>query len=103
MFPCKGDSPDDLICISELQFCDGVSDCPNGSDEPSSCLKGTNRNTIWCTLDLMYIIYLRIIYIPLIYAVAKIILQLFFIFVTDIKIYVFHLYGMIHMYSVIIA
>ena len=44
MFPCKGDSPDDLLCISELQFCDSVSDCPDGSDEPSGCMKGTIRN-----------------------------------------------------------
>ena len=27
-------------CISELQYCDGVSDCANGSDEPSDCSKG---------------------------------------------------------------
>ena len=39
-FPCK-DTEGSIVCLSELQFCDGTLDCGDGSDEPSDCLSGT--------------------------------------------------------------
>jgi hypothetical protein len=36
-FPCQ-DAAGNPQCISELQFCDGVSDCADGTDEPTDCL-----------------------------------------------------------------
>ena len=38
-FPCK-DTEGSIVCLSELQFCDGTLDCGDGSDEPSDCLSG---------------------------------------------------------------
>lgn len=40
-FPCE-DSQGNLLCVSELNYCDGVSDCGDGSDEPSDCSDGTH-------------------------------------------------------------
>ncbi len=40
MFPCSESPPEDPVCVSELQFCDGVADCPEGSDEPEDCSSG---------------------------------------------------------------
>ena len=33
MFPCEANPPAEPLCVSELQFCDGIVDCPGGSDE----------------------------------------------------------------------
>ena len=41
-FPCQ-DTAGNPQCISELQFCDGVSDCADGTDEPTDCLNGIVR------------------------------------------------------------
>ena len=40
MFPCVVMPPDEPYCISELKFCDGIVDCPGGSDEPLECEAG---------------------------------------------------------------
>ena len=40
MFPCSESPPDNPVCVSELQFCDGIADCPGGSDEPADCARG---------------------------------------------------------------
>ena len=37
MFPCSEAPLNDSLCVSELQFCDGDRDCPEGSDEPEEC------------------------------------------------------------------
>ncbi len=36
-----GTPPEDPVCISDFQFCDGNADCPEGSDEPVDCPAGT--------------------------------------------------------------
>ena len=41
-FLCTESLLNDPICVSELQLCDGVSDCPNGSDESENC--GTGKD-----------------------------------------------------------
>ena len=38
-FPCQ-DAEGNSQCISELQYCDGVPDCADGTDEPTDCLNG---------------------------------------------------------------
>lgn len=43
MFPCEMIPLSQPLCVSELQFCDGIIDCPSGSDEPSDCGTG-NEN-----------------------------------------------------------
>ncbi len=40
--PCLDISPGAPTNVTELQFCDGSSDCPDGSDEPSNCPAGTH-------------------------------------------------------------
>ena len=40
MFPCVVTPPNEPYCVSELQFCDGVVDCPDGSDESVDCAQG---------------------------------------------------------------
>lgn len=30
---CSEASPNNPVCVTELQFCDGVQNCPKGSDE----------------------------------------------------------------------
>ena len=39
-YPCHGTSLENPVCITELQFCDGIPDCPQGSDEPDDCTQG---------------------------------------------------------------
>ena len=46
-FPCK-DTNGAISCISELQYCDGVRDCTDGSDEPSDCYSGMNNTGDLC-------------------------------------------------------
>ena len=41
-FQCTESLVSDPICVNELQLCDGVSDCPNGSDESENC--GTGKD-----------------------------------------------------------
>ena len=36
-FQCTETLFDEPLCVSELEVCDGVSDCPNGSDELADC------------------------------------------------------------------
>ena len=36
-FQCTETLFDEPLCVSEMQVCDGVSDCPNGSDESADC------------------------------------------------------------------
>ncbi len=43
MFPCSESPPEDPVCVSELQFCDGIADCPEGSDEPVDCPRGESK------------------------------------------------------------
>ena len=50
MFPCSNASEENPMCISELQYCDGVADCPEGSDEPEDCLTGMAAwNIVLCS------------------------------------------------------
>ena len=39
-FRCKGIPADTPSNVTELQFCDGVSNCMDGSDEPQHCPAG---------------------------------------------------------------
>ena len=39
-FPCHGTTLGTPICINAVQFCNGILDCPSGSDEPDDCPKG---------------------------------------------------------------
>ena len=45
MFPCVVTPPNEPYCVSELQFCDGVVDCPDGSDEPVDCVQGNSTTS----------------------------------------------------------
>ena len=51
MFPCSESPPDNPMCVGELQFCDGVTDCSDGSDEPTDCLTGQTT----CQVKLVFI------------------------------------------------
>ena len=37
--PCSLQNDVEPTCVSELQICDGITDCPNGDDE-SNCANG---------------------------------------------------------------
>jgi len=39
-FPCSDVPPNIPTNVTELQFCDGVADCVNGSDELAHCSMG---------------------------------------------------------------
>lgn len=40
MIPCSAQGETDLLCVSELQMCDNMTDCPSGSDEHINCGNG---------------------------------------------------------------
>ena len=40
MFPCSEAPLDNPVCIHHLKYCDGIVDCPKGSDEPADCGSG---------------------------------------------------------------
>ena len=42
MLPCSNTSmpSGDPVCVPELNFCNGIEDCSNGSDEPDDCQAG---------------------------------------------------------------
>ena len=46
MFPCSITQSDDPVCVSGLQLCDGIVDCPDGSDESNDCLNGETDCTL---------------------------------------------------------
>ena len=39
-FACLDTTPDEPLCVDELQVCDGTENCPNGFDEPADCHTG---------------------------------------------------------------
>ena len=39
-FPCSNTTKENYLNVTESQFCNGVSDCADGFDEPSSCFSG---------------------------------------------------------------
>ena len=48
MFPCVVTPSNEPYCVSELQFCDGIVDCPGGSDEPVDCGTGKCNHVETC-------------------------------------------------------
>ena len=55
MFLCGANPPAEPLCVSELQFCDGIVDCPGGSDEPSDCGEGD----AYCARIQIYTLYTK--------------------------------------------
>ena len=45
-FQCTSAPPDTPSNVTELQFCDGVSDCVDDSDEPQYCPAGRCTHTL---------------------------------------------------------
>ncbi len=45
MFPCLGVPPGAPTNVTELEFCDGTNDCPNGFDESIDCPAGTHTHS----------------------------------------------------------
>ena len=40
LFLCSDSAQNEAVCVSELQVCDGIEHCPNGSDELMDCSTG---------------------------------------------------------------
>ena len=43
-YPCSESASNAPVCVNELQYCNGVADCPGGSDELSNCYSGISNN-----------------------------------------------------------
>ena len=67
-FPCQ-DTEGNPLCISELQFCDGVSDCGDGSDEPSYCSDGMLLHCAHYTIGI--VLFKAVHWFPLPYNLVK--------------------------------
>lgn len=56
-FPCHGTTLGTPICINEVQFCNGVLDCPSGSDERDDCPKGMVLCFQYCLVSPHTVVY----------------------------------------------